>query len=108
MKKNDRCILTIHGYTAEGMGVGRTEGGMAVFVPQAARGDKLRVVLVKVLKNYAFGKIEEILEPSPYRVEVDCPAFGKCGGCDFRHLSYEEELWLKARRPSWKTERYQR
>ena len=98
MKKNDRCILTIHGYTAEGMGVGRTEDGMAVFVPQAARGDKLRVVLVKVLKNYAFGKIEEILEPSPYRVEVDCPAFGKCGGCDFRHLSYEEELWLKARR----------
>ena len=98
MKKNDRCIITIHGYTAEGMGVGRTEDGMAVFVPQAARGDTLRVVLVKVLKHYAFGKIEEILTPSPYRTAVDCPAFGKCGGCDFRHLSYEEELWLKARR----------
>jgi len=98
MKKNDTCILTIHGYTAEGMGVGRTDQGMAVFVPGAARGDKLEVLLVKVLKNYAFGKILQILEPSPHRIEADCPHFGKCGGCDFRHLTYEEELWLKARR----------
>ena len=98
MKKNDTCIITIHGYTAEGMGVGRTADGMAVFVPGAARDDKLEVLLVKVLKNYAFGKILNILEPSPYRAEADCPHFGKCGGCDFRHLSYEEELWLKARR----------
>ena len=98
MKKNDICTITIHGYTAEGMGVGRTDDGMAVFVPQAARGDKLEVLLVKVLKNYAFGKIQTILEPSSCRVEADCPAFGRCGGCDFRHLTYEEELWLKARR----------
>ena len=98
MKKNDLCTVTIQGYTAEGMGVGRTEEGMAVFVPGAARGDKLEVLLVKVLKNYAFGKIQTILEPSPHRVEADCPHFGRCGGCDFRHLSYEEELWLKAHR----------
>ena len=98
MKKNDICTITIHGYTAEGMGVGRTDEGMAVFVPGAARGDRLEVLLVKVLKNYAFGRIQTILEPSPHRVEADCPHFGKCGGCDFRHLTYEEELWLKARR----------
>ncbi len=98
MKKNDICTITIHGYTAEGMGVGRTDAGMAVFVPGAARGDKLEVLLVKVLKHYAFGKIRTVLEPSPHRVEADCPHFGKCGGCDFRHLSYEEELWLKAHR----------
>ena len=98
MKKNDICTITIHGYTAEGMGVGRTDDGMAVFVPGAAREDKLQVRLVKVLKNFAFGKIEEIVEPSPYRIAPDCPVFGKCGGCDFRHLTYEEELWLKARR----------
>ena len=98
MKKNDLCTVTIQGYTAEGFGVGRTDEGLAVFVPGAARGDKLEVLLVKVLKNYAFGKIQTILEPSPHRVEVDCPHFGRCGGCDFRHLSYEEELWLKAHR----------
>ena len=98
MKKNDLCTITVHGYTAEGMGVGRTDDGMAVFVPGAARGDKLEVLLVKVLKHYAFGKIQTVLEPSPHRVEADCPHFGRCGGCDFRHLTYEEELWLKARR----------
>ncbi len=98
MKKNDTVLLTIQGYTAEGLGVGRTDEGMAVFVPGAARGDKLEVLLVKVLKNYAFGKIVRILEPSPHRQAPDCPHFGKCGGCDFRHLAYEEELWLKARR----------
>ena len=98
LKKNDTVRLTIHGYTAEGMGVGRTEEGMAVFVPGAAREDVLQVRLVKVLKHYAFGRIEEIVTPSPHRIAADCPAFGKCGGCDFRHLTYEEELWLKARR----------
>ncbi len=98
MKKNDRCLLTIRGYTAEGQGVGRTEEGLTVFVPGAARGDLLEVQLVKVLKSYAFGRIVRIMEPSPWRVEPDCPHFGKCGGCDFRHLTYEEELALKARR----------
>ena len=47
LKKNDLCTITIHGYTAEGMGVGRTDEGMAVFVPGAARGDKLEVLLVR-------------------------------------------------------------
>ena len=96
--KNQVYEAVITDYTAEGMGVGRTDQGMAVFVPGAARGDRLEVLLVKVLKNYAFGKILQILEPSPHRIEADCPHFGKCGGCDFRHLSYEEELWLKAHR----------
>ena len=60
MRKNDMETIEITGYTAEGNGVGRA-GGMAVFVPGAAAGDTLRVRIVKVLKNYAFGKIEEIL-----------------------------------------------
>lgn len=98
MKKNEICRLTIGGYTADGLGVGRTREGFAVFVPGAARGDVLEVQLVKVLKTYAFGRIMGISEPSPYRVEPDCPHFGKCGGCDFRHLTYEEELSLKALR----------
>ena len=98
LQKNQVCTVTIQGYTAEGFGVGRTDEGLAVFVPGAARGDRLEVLAVKVLKHYAFGKIVNILEPSPYRVAPDCPHFGKCGGCDFRHLTYEEELWLKSQR----------
>ena len=97
-EKNQTVTLTVEGYTAEGLGVGRTEEGMAVFVPGAARGDRLEALLVKVKKTYAFGKLLRVLEPSPHRVEPDCPVFDKCGGCDFRHLTYEEELRLKAER----------
>lgn len=98
LQKNQTVTVTVDGYTAEGFGVGRMENGMAVFIPQTARGDKAEVLLVKVNKRFAYGKLKRIVEPSPYRIEPDCPVFSKCGGCDFRHLTYEEELWLKARR----------
>ena len=97
IQKNDTLTLHCDRLGSELEGVCNHDG-MAVFVPGTARGDLCRIRLVKVLKNYAFGKIEEIVEPSPYRIAPDCPVFGKCGGCDFRHLTYEEELWLKARR----------
>ena len=51
-----------------------------------------------VLKNAAFGKIAALVEPSPARRTPDCPYYGRCGGCDFRHMSYEEELWAKRAR----------
>lgn len=96
-KKNDFITLNITGYTSEGNGVGNA-GGCAVFVPGAARGDSLRVRIVKTEKNYAFGRLEEILSPSPERIPVDCPVFRQCGGCAFRHLSYQEELRAKEER----------
>ena len=97
MQKNDEITLRITGMTAEGAGVGRAEG-MAVFVPFAAPEDLLRAHVVKVQKTYAFAKIEEILEPSDDRVEPDCPVFGRCGGCVYRHLTYEAELKVKRQR----------
>lgn len=98
LKKNDVIELEITGYTAEGNGVGRARGELAVFVPGAAAGDRLLVRIVKLAKNYAFGKIEEILAPSPDRREQDCPVFRQCGGCAFRHIAYEAELCAKERR----------
>ena len=95
--KNQVYTASIEGYTAQGAGVARIDG-MAVFIPGTARGDLCRIRLVKVLKNYAFGRVEELLTPSPHRIPVDCAAFPKCGGCTFRHLTYEEELWQKQRR----------
>ncbi len=96
-KKNDLVTGVIEVYTAEGMGVLR-DGGMAVFVPGTARGDRCAVRIVKVLKNRAYGRVEELIEPSEHRVQPACPVFARCGGCDFQHLSYDEELWLKRRR----------
>lgn len=97
LKKNDRIELSINGMTAEGMGVGRC-GGLAVFVPLTAPGDMILAKIVKVTKNYAYGRLEELLTPSPDRVAPDCPVFSQCGGCCYRHISYEAELRIKTAR----------
>lgn len=94
MKKNDIVRIGITGMTADGNGVGRAEG-MAVFIPSAAVGDVIMCRIVKVLKSYAFGIIDEIVESSPDRIEPDCPVYAKCGGCCFRHISYEAEKKIK-------------
>ncbi len=80
--------------TAEGSGVGH-ENGMAVFVPAAAKGDVISCRIVKVLKNMCYGIIEEIIAPSPQRADRGCSVKSSCGGCVFRHISYEAELDIK-------------
>ncbi len=95
LQKNDIINLKITSATAEGSGVGKTDDGIAVFVPLSAVGDELIVRILKVKKTYAFGKIEEITAPAPSRVTPDCPYFAKCGGCVWRHISYKEECKLK-------------
>lgn len=97
MRKNDVAVLTVTGMTAEGSGVGRVDG-MAVFVPGAAPGDVLNVKIIKVAKNYAVGRLESVITPSPDRVEEDCPRSGPCGGCVYRHIRYEAELRVKEER----------
>ena len=97
MKKNDEIILSITDYTAEGSGVGKYEG-MAVFVPLTAVGDTVRVKILKVKKTLAFGKALEILKKADCRTENDCSAFSRCGGCVYRHISYDAELKAKENR----------
>ena len=94
MKKNDIINLEITALTSEGSGIGRADG-MAVFVPFTAVGDVVSCRVLKVLKSYAYGKIEQLITLSPDRVENDCPVFGKCGGCVYRHISYQAELAAK-------------
>lgn len=95
LKKNDIIDLKITAVTSEGSGVGRAADGMAVFVPFTCGGDEIRCRIVKVAKKYCYGIIESIIVPSPYRQGIDCPSFYKCGGCSFRHISYEKELEIK-------------
>lgn len=94
MEKNDAITLTITALTNEGSGVGRHDG-MAVFVPFTAVGDVISCRIVKVLKSYAYGRVEALLTPSADRIENDCPVFGRCGGCSFRHIDYNAELAAK-------------
>lgn len=97
LTKNQVVPLEITGYTAEGSGVGRYRG-IAVFVPLAAAGDRLEVRILKVAKTFAYGKIEKIIAASKDRVPPDCPQFPQCGGCVYRHISYEAELRAKQRK----------
>ena len=97
MQKNDQIEIEITDMTDEGSGIGRYEG-MAVFVPCTAVGDRVRVLVLKVKKTYAYGKLLEVIFPSPDRAENDCPSFNRCGGCVYRHISYTSELRIKQTR----------
>ena len=94
INKNDKIELNIESVTSEGSGLGRYNG-IAVFVRGTVPGDRIIAHIIKVSKNYAVGIIDEIVEPSPKRIEPDCPVSQKCGGCSFRHMTYEEELKYK-------------
>jgi len=95
--KNQIYEAQIVDYTAEGLGVAKIEG-CAVFVPNAIAGETCRIRIEKAQKTWAAGKIVEILEKSPHRVNRACPVAKLCGGCDFWHMDYEEESRLKAER----------
>ena len=95
--KNQIYEAQITDYTAEGQGVAHIEG-CAVFVPNAIAGERVRLKITLVRKTWAAGKITEILEKSPHRVNRACPVAKLCGGCDFWHMDYEEECRLKAER----------
>lgn len=81
--------------TYGGDAIARHEG-LAVFIPLAAPGERLRVRITERKKNFARGVIEEVLEPSPERREPPCVYFGSCGGCQLQHLSYPAQLAAKA------------
>ena len=97
LEKNQIYETVITDYTAEGQGVAKVEG-CAVFIPNAIAGERCRVRIEKLGKTWAAGKITEILEKSPHRVQRECPISASCGGCDFWHMDYEEECRLKADR----------
>ncbi len=94
MKKNEIYSLYIESVSSEGVGIGKIDG-MAVFVPNTAPGDNIQCKIVKVKSRYAFGIIEQIIKSSEHRQEIDCEVFTKCGGCVYRHITYDFEQILK-------------
>lgn len=97
--KNQEYTLTIEDLGNDGEGIGHIDG-MAVFVKDAIPGDVIRVRIIKVKKQYAFGRLMEVLSPSADRVEPRCQKARQCGGCTLQHMSYEAQLvhkWNKVR-----------
>ena len=97
LKEGEIHPAVIEGYASGGEGVARI-GGMAVFVKGALLGERAEVLIEHVGHSAAWSRVERLLEPSPRRVEPDCPWYGVCGGCQFRHMTYGEELEAKRRR----------
>ena len=97
VEKNQRLNLLIDSYNADGAGVGRANG-VAVFVPETVAGETVLAQIIKVTKQYAVAKAEDILVPSPLRTEPPCPVYDRCGGCALQHMDYQEQLALKSRR----------
>ncbi|MDE6867723.1 MAG: 23S rRNA (uracil(1939)-C(5))-methyltransferase RlmD, partial [Clostridia bacterium] len=94
MIKNEEYIGTVEGLGSDGEGIIKTEG-TAVFVPFCLTGEEVKFKILKVKGNIAYGKLIEVLKPSPKRVKPRCPVFGKCGGCDLQHANYSAQLEFK-------------
>lgn len=94
LQKNTYHTLRITDMNNLGYGIGRIDG-MVVFVDGGVTEDLAEVKLIKVAKDYAVARCERVLSASPYRVTTDCAVFPRCGGCSFRHVTREHELFLK-------------
>ena len=95
MQKNEEYIVDIIDNGFEGEGIAKINN-FTVFIPGAIKGEKIKILIVKVTSSYAFGKILEILKASEYRCNpVDCATYKRCGGCNLRHIQYKETLNMK-------------
>lgn len=94
MQKNDELIVTIQNLGANGEGVAVLDD-MPIFIPFALPNEKVKIKILKVLKNFCYAKLLEVLDSSKDRVEPKCPVFTKCGGCQLQHLDYAKQLEFK-------------
>ncbi|KGX90214.1 RNA methyltransferase [Pontibacillus halophilus JSM 076056 = DSM 19796] len=94
VQKNETVEVTFEDLTHEGNGVGKIDG-YPLFVPYGLPGEKAEVKVVKVKKNFGFGKLIKATEPSEHRVEPPCPVYYQCGGCQLQHMSYQMQLDMK-------------
>ena len=96
VEKNKEYVVDIVDNGYEGEGIAKIDD-FTIFIPNAIKGEKIRILIVKVLSSHAFGKIIEIIEKSEHRIEEDCTTYKRCGGCNLRHIDYEETLNMKQR-----------
>jgi 23S rRNA (uracil1939-C5)-methyltransferase len=94
VQKNEYIDVTFVDLTHDGNGVAKVDG-FPLFIPNALPGEKAKIKVIKVNKGYGFGRLIELYEKSPDRVEPDCPIYKECGGCQLQHLSYSGQLKAK-------------
>ena len=97
VQKNKEYIVDIIDNGFEGEGIAKIEN-FAIFIDGAIKGEKCRILIVKITSSHAFGKLLEVIEPSEFRCQPDCDSYKRCGGCNLRHIEYEETLNIKAQK----------
>ena len=103
-RKNDLVTLEIEDCGIDGEGIGKADG-FTVFVKDAVIGDTVTAKIIKAKKNYGYGRLMEVLKPSPYRVEPKCAFARQCGGCQLQALSYDQQLVFKTNKVKGHLER---
>lgn len=94
LEKGIELELTIEDMGVDGEGIGKSDG-VTLFVKDAVLGDRVRVKVMKMKKNYGYARLMEVIEPSPYRVEPKCSYHRQCGGCQIQAVDYKQQLKLK-------------
>ena len=94
IKKNEEYIVDILDNGFEGEGITKIDN-FTIFVPGAIKGEKVKILIVKILSSYGYGKLLEVIKSSENRQEVDCKTYKRCGGCNLRHIKYEYTLKMK-------------
>lgn len=94
VEKNKEYIVDIIDNGFQGEGIAKIDN-FTIFIPNSIKGEKIKVLIVKVLSSHAFGKIVEVIKKSEHRVEADCQTYKRCGGCSLRHIDYKETLKMK-------------
>ena len=94
VSKNKEYVVDIMDNGFEGEGIAKIDN-FTIFIPNTIKGERVRIMIVKVLSSHAFGKLIEILKASPVRETEDCQTYKRCGGCQLRHIKYEETLKIK-------------
>lgn len=94
VQKNQEYIVEIIDNGYEGEGIAKIDN-FTIFIPGAIKGEKVKILIVKVLSSHAFGKVIEIINKSEFRQDFDCLTYKRCGGCNLRHIKYEQTLKIK-------------
>ena len=97
MQKNDTAVIEITDIGVGGEGIGKLDG-YTLFVKDAVIGDRVEIKVIKAKKNYGYGRLMRVIDPSPHRVEPRCRFARQCGGCQIQEMSYERQLEFKQKK----------
>lgn len=94
--KNKEYIVDVIDNGFEGEGIAKVDN-FTIFIPGVIKGEKVKIIVIKVLSSYAYGKLVQVIKKSRHRVDCDCTTYKRCGGCTLRHIEYQETLKIKQR-----------